>query len=290
MGIVFAGIGTDEAGVKITLSQQLGLDDDGLAVFMEGANEVMAVLDNISSINQANTDIRINNLNRETQTQVDGINRQIAEAERQGKSTEALEKRKSDLLAKRDNQERKIRTQQAVDLKKIQVAQAIIGGANAVVQVLQQPSLIPDPANTIFKVARVVAVVAQTAKQVQLINSTPAFKRGGKIPGSFDARDDVHVRVSRGEAIVNPRQQALLGGSRAFSRAGVPGFQTGGVPLPVPNLSQRISEQVEGVGLSHSQAIELIEAGINTIVVEQVESEVTESQQRVETIEATAKF
>jgi hypothetical protein len=58
----------------------------------------------------------------------------------------------------------------------------------------------------------------------------------------------------------------------------------------VPNLSQRISEQVEGVGLSHSQAIELIEAGINTIVVEQVESEVTESQQRVETIEATAKF
>ena len=290
LGIEFNNIATDEAGQKFTLSQQLGLDDDGLAVFMEGANEVMAVLDNISSINQANTDIRINNLNRETQTQVDGINRQIAEAERQGKSTEALEKRKSDLLAKRDNQERKIRTQQAVDLKKIQVAQAIIGGANAVVQVLQQPSLIPDPANTIFKVARVVAVVAQTAKQIQLINSTPAFKRGGKIPGSFDGRDDVHVRVSRGEAIVNPRQQALLGGSGAFSRAGVPGFQTGGVPLPVPNLSQRISEQVEGVGLSHSQAIELIEAGINTIVVEQVESEVTESQQRVETIEATAKF
>jgi hypothetical protein len=42
-------------------------------------------------------------------------------------------------------------------------------------------------------------------------------------------RDDVLIRAARGEAVVNPAQIARLGGRVAFRRAGVPGFNTGGI-------------------------------------------------------------
>lgn len=48
--------------------------------------------------------------------------------------------------------------------------------------------------------------------------ASSGFATGGVIPGRYDARDDVTVRVSRGEAVINPLQIALLGGEENLNR------------------------------------------------------------------------
>lgn len=60
--------------------------------------------------------------------------------------------------------------------------------------------------------------------------------RGGVIPGRFDGRDDVPVNLSRGEVVLNPTQQRIVGIDRIMSTlratGGVVGgtsFNTGGI-------------------------------------------------------------
>ena len=62
------------------------------------------------------------------------------------------------------------------------------------------------------------------------------FATGGVIPGRYDARDDVTVRVSRGEVILNPLQTSMLGRDQVMrvlyatgGRMGGDAFATGGV-------------------------------------------------------------
>jgi tape measure domain-containing protein len=68
----------------------------------------------------------------------------------------------------------------------------------------------------------------------------PTFAGGGvfraahglmNIPGVFDRRDDMLMRVSRGEhvAVMNPDQFNRIGGTRTFQAAGVPAFASGAV-------------------------------------------------------------
>ena len=63
-----------------------------------------------------------------------------------------------------------------------------------------------------------------------------AYATGGVIPGRYDARDDVTVRVSRGEVILNPLQTSMLGRDQVMrvlyatgGRMGGDAFATGGV-------------------------------------------------------------
>lgn len=69
--------------------------------------------------------------------------------------------------------------------------------------------------------------------------ATPGLATGGMIPGRFDGRDDVPVRVSRGEVILNPTQQRIVGIDRIMATlratGGVVGggsFASGGVVKP----------------------------------------------------------
>lgn len=62
----------------------------------------------------------------------------------------------------------------------------------------------------------------------------PSAARGLlSLPGAFDRRDDMLMRVSRGEhvAVMNPSQYHAIGGRRAFEAAGVPALGTGGFNL-----------------------------------------------------------
>lgn len=94
--------------------------------------------------------------------------------------------------------------------------------------------------------------IEAAAKQAQVASTfssafVPTFKGGGVfnsnrfipgaangllgIPGVFDRRDDMLMRVSRGEhvAIMNPDQFSRIGGRRTFQAAGVPALAGGGV-------------------------------------------------------------
>lgn len=90
------------------------------------------------------------------------------------------------------------------------------------------------------------AVEAQAKRRGIDERLKPTYATGGLVPGAFDGRDDVVVRVSRGEAILNPFQIARLGGPDAMRAAGVPGFATGamisGGQLPTVSSSQVVIE------------------------------------------------
>jgi hypothetical protein len=51
-----------------------------------------------------------------------------------------------------------------------------------------------------------------------------------ELPGAFDRRDDLLMRVSRGErvAVMTPEQYERIGGRSTFEAAGVPALATGG--------------------------------------------------------------
>lgn len=54
------------------------------------------------------------------------------------------------------------------------------------------------------------------------------FATGGLVPGRYDGRDDVTVRVSRGEVILNPLQTAILGEREVMRVLAATGGQVGG--------------------------------------------------------------
>ena len=67
----------------------------------------------------------------------------------------------------------------------------------------------------------------------------PAAARGlMSIPGAFDRKDDMLMRVSRGEhvAVMTPDQYNAIGGRYAFQAAGVPALATGGLWSASPAL------------------------------------------------------
>lgn len=58
--------------------------------------------------------------------------------------------------------------------------------------------------------------------------ATPGLAIGGVIPGRFDGRDDVPVRLSRGEVVLNPTQQRIVGIDRIMSTLRATGGVVGG--------------------------------------------------------------
>ncbi|MGD9724747.1 MAG: hypothetical protein AB7U76_26215, partial [Pirellulales bacterium] len=92
------------------------------------------------------------------------------------------------------------------------------------------------------------------------------FKPNGLLPGAFDARDNIFAMISRGEMVLNPRQQGrvrALAGFDVFAGAGIPNYPnqsaspklaTGGIAgtglamqAPVINLNPNFTLHVEGV-------------------------------------------
>ncbi len=115
------------------------------------------------------------------------------------------------------------------------------------------------------------------------------FAEGGLIPGTYDGKDDVPALLSMGEVVLNPMQQARLGGAEAFRAAGVPGFQAGGAIGAPPNiLPPSIAAANAGStgAISRQEAVELLTEGLNNIKVGVLESEITTVQKRVAVLEA----
>lgn len=143
------------------------------------------------------------------------------------------------------------------------------------------------------------SVGLQGLLQVQKIASTPikgfadsGITLSGQLIGANDGLrikrsngDNLLATVKTGEVILNQRHQAMLGGSGTFRAIGVPGFADGGISPGFSQLSLRGNDNV------FSQVNDLINATntrIDRIKVVNVESESTETQQRVRNIEARA--
>jgi hypothetical protein len=124
---------------------------------------------------------------------------------------------------------------------------------------------------------------AATAKEFQSA-FVPTFGKGGdwvsnvptaangllQIPGTFDARDDVLMRVSRGEhvAVMTPRQYSAIGGRDTFAAAGVPaaaggldmapssGSSSAGSGTPIHATYQRISIDAKGLVIEGLRSVD----------------------------------
>lgn len=126
--------------------------------------------------------------------------------------------------------------------KKLQIAQAIINGANAITQIFATvPKVIPGTIipNPEFPIALATAI-ATSALQIGVI-AAQKFAKGGKVEPLKNGRinapqniptqpngDNVLATVRTGEVILNEEQQRRLGGPAIFRRLGVPGFADGG--------------------------------------------------------------
>lgn len=66
------------------------------------------------------------------------------------------------------------------------------------------------------------------ARRARGAGGTGIYARGGMIPGRFDGRDDVPIRVSRGEVILNPSQQRIVGIDRIVGALRATGGIVGG--------------------------------------------------------------
>ena len=75
------------------------------------------------------------------------------------------------------------------------ITQAVINGALAVTNILAQPSIIPEPANGIYKGIQVAIAAATTAAQVALI-SQQKFAKGGFTGKGDGQRDETGFKVA----------------------------------------------------------------------------------------------
>lgn len=94
------------------------------------------------------------------------------------------------------------------------------------------------------------------SRQIRSDFFVPRAARGLlEIPGMFDQRDDLLMRVSRGErvAVMTPEQYDRIGGRRTFEQAGIPALATGGSSgssqssLPPIVLQQSFSIDAKGM-------------------------------------------
>lgn len=72
-------------------------------------------------------------------------------------------------------------------------------------------TLIAYQASMVGQVLAIIASVASTIVQAkQTLGTANKYASGGIIPGRYDAKDDVPAMLSRGEMVLNPKQQASL--------------------------------------------------------------------------------
>jgi predicted nucleic acid-binding Zn-ribbon protein len=181
------------------------------------------ILELLSVIQQQQTEEQLSEIQKREDAE-------IAEAELLGKTEAEKQKIREKFEAEREALERKA----AQERKAIALAEATIDIASAVINALSTP---PAP-----NAAAAAAAGALGAVQLAIIAATnfatgglvqPVQLEDGKIINTpnipqLSNGDNVLATVKVGEAVINQRQIAALGGSKAMALAGVPGFSTGG--------------------------------------------------------------
>ena len=193
-----------------------------------------------------------------------------------------------------ENQRKKIEEQAAKDTERIQkeafekkkkndVTQALVNGALAITQTMANLGF---PAGAIASIG----VAAMTAIQVATIKSKK-FEKGGVIEGSSHADGGVPIQGGRaevegGEVIINKRSSAMFrnelsminqaGGGVKFANGGV---LSGGTSNPADNTNTLTNQLNELIAVTKMPTRAIVS-----------ETEITDSQNRINNIESRSSF
>lgn len=188
--------------------------------------------------------------------------------------------------------EDKLRRETFNKQKKADLADAAAGIAIAIIRGLSKPAIPPFPS----------AIAAGIAGAIQLgVIAATKFAKGGVLKGrsheeggiAFTVDGQSGFEAEGGEILVNKNIHSRPDFVNAISQmnhiTGGKRFQAGAI-LPIPNITRIQQQAVFQDIFTREEAVELIQEGITTITVQQVESEVTATQKTVETIESDTEF
>lgn len=282
------------------LSKLLGLDDEQIEVIFEGINAVKGVLAEIGNLQNTITNEKIKANNEETASLTKSIDAQIKKANEQGQNTKSLEDEKQAIIEANEERNKVIGKEGFERNKKLQIGIALISGAQAILAVLAAPPATDLISDGIIRAIRIAATAVTTGIQIAAI-SKQTFQEGGILEGSGHEQGGIPFAVNGqsgfeaegGELLVNKNIHSRPDFVNAISQmnfmTGGKRFQ-GGAILPTPNIRRAQEAAIFRDTLTREEAVELVQEGIATITVQQVESEVTETQKIVETIQSGSEF
>lgn len=148
--------------------------------------------------------------------------------------------------------------------KKFAIAQSIIDGARAVMNILAEPSLLPFPISSALKAIQIGTVGATTAAQIRTINSQ-SFAQGG-YTGAGTVRDSTGQRVAgivhENEYVVPSRILSTPRGANLVGQLeGMRGFANGGY-TNAPDLDNNIMSAI--AMLTRNQKVYVLESDITS--------------------------
>jgi hypothetical protein len=202
-------------------------------VKINGLSEVSNAINAIAEQENANDQKRLDAIDVNTNAEKSKYQRLLGA---KAISNQSYQQKLSELDKKAAADKEAIEKRQFERNKKAQLAQGIITGAQAVLQVLATvPKVIPGTIipNPEFPIA-LFGTIATNAAEIGII-AAEHFAEGGKVlpSGKITANqnvptqpggDNVLAYVKRGEVILNEQQQRALGGADVFASIGVPGF------------------------------------------------------------------
>lgn len=283
-----------------SLAELLGIDEEGIEALFTSIDAVKNIISEVGNLQNTITNEKIKANNKETTSLTKNIDAQIAKAEEQGQNIEQLEKRKQEII-EANNEKNKIIAEEGFKRnKRLQIGFALISGAQAVLAVLAAPPSTDLISDGIIRAIRIATAITAAGIQVATI-SKQTLEEGGILSGPSHKEGGIDIVVG-GKVVANAEGNEIIVNENIHSRpdfvdaisemnyiTGGRRFQRGGI-LPTPNVTRIQQQAIFQDALTREEAVELIQEGIATIKVEQIESEVTETQKIIETIESGTEF
>ena len=290
--------GSDEDGGAFTMG-------DALTSLQIGLSAVSDVMSSFNEKSKQETDNKIGVIQKASDIEVkeyeESAQYQIDTDEQRTTKIEAIEKKHDDAMLV-------LKIAQFEKDKKFQKAQAVIGGATAIMNILKGSATGNVIADAIIKGVLIAATIATTAMQISTINSQPVptaalggimddsfFADGGMVVGKSHANGGEKFKVGGrvaelegGEAVINKRSTAMFkpmlskmnvaGGGKKFADGGML-FADGGMTFGTDQMQDEQSIIADSIVDS-----------INSQQVLLVEADVTQSQDSVKTIQSRVSF
>ena len=289
-----------------------GSDEDGTAFTGEdlinsiqiGLGQVSSLMSSFNQLQNEKLKTRLGVMTKERDDEVqlykDSAQFEIDTEEERATKIETITK-------KHDDEMLVLKVAQFEKDKKLQKAEAVIGGATAVMNILKGEITGNPLADAIIKGVLIAAAIATTIMQIATINSQAAptaalggimddsfFADGGMVVGKSHAQGgekfSVGGRVAElegGEAVINKRSTAMFkpmlsqmnvaGGGKKFADGGMV-FADGGMSFDADTMSNESFIADALVDQLNNQQVLLVEA------------DVTQSQKSVETIQSRVSF
>lgn len=267
--------------------------EDAKVALQASADFAMNLLANSSKTQQMTLNADLSKVKAAEQQKLEALENRFKKG---AISEEQYNKLKDQITQEADKKERELKKKGFESQKKNQIAATIISTLQSAVNAFQSLSVIPV-VGTILGAAAAAAAVVFGFKQVQAIRATQfSYATGGlsgtRIMGHHGQRiyrsngDNILATVKTGEVIANERQQKYIesvAGSDIWTRAGIPGFDGGG--LTSFSSSAALSNSGSRVGLLESRLDQMV-SEINDIKVVLPVDSLDFVQGRVKQVEA----